>query len=203
MKKVGKWLAKVLASAATIVLVVVALPYGSELAARYLPDLGHRAEIAAETLTRRFEESARLETVKIEEEGVLTSSTNALFLGTVQQVTVNYRYEVSLGIDLREVSVRQEGRALTLVLPAMEVLADSLTPLSINRRDFWYPLTDKQRRTMLENERLSCRERCLSEQRASEAAWEQTCRMLDATIAQWLDDAAGVSIRYERKNQGE
>lgn len=198
MKRIGKRLAKILASAATIVLVIIMLPYGAELAARYLPDLSHRAEVAAETLSRRFEESARLETMKIEEEGVLTSSTSALLIGKVQQVSITYRYELSLGIDLQQVTVQASGNHLTLFLPPMEVLADSLTPLTINRRDFWFPLTDKQRNRLLENERLSCRARCLEEQTASDEAWEQTCRMLDATVAQWLEGTAGLTIRYER-----
>lgn len=198
MKRIGKRLAKILASAATIVLVIIMLPYGGELAARYLPDLSHRAEVAAETLSRRFEESARLETMKIEEEGVLTSSTSALLIGKVQQVSITYRYELSLGIDLQQVTVQASGNQLTLFLPPMEVLADSLTPLTINRRDFWFPLTDKQRNRLLENERLSCRARCLEEQTASDEAWEQTCRMLDATVAQWLEGTAGLTIRYER-----
>ena len=198
MKRVGKWLAKALAGAVSTVLVIVLLPWAAKLAWRYLPDLSGYTEVAAQTLSRRFEESARLETMKIEEEGVLTSSTSALLLGTVQEVTICYRYEVSLGIDLRQVSVRAQGHALILTLPPMEVLADSLTPEQITRSDFWYPLTDKKRKTLLENERLACRERCLTEQTASPDAWEQTCRMLDATVAQWLEDAAGLTIVYER-----
>ena len=198
MKKLGKWLARILASVAIIVLVIVMLPYGARLAWKLLPDLSNRAEVVAQTLSRRFEESARLETLKIEEEGVITSSTSALFLGTVQQVTINYRYEASLGIDLRDVLFRSEENTLTLILPAMEVLADSLTPTAIDRNDFWYPLTDQQRETMLENERLACRSRCLDEQSRSEDTWQRTCRMLDTTIAQWLDSAAGLTIAYER-----
>lgn len=198
MKRVGKWLTKVLAGAVSTVLVIVLLPYGAKLAWRYLPDLSGQTEVAAQTLSRRFEESARLETLRIEEEGVLTSSTDALFLGTVRQVTIHYRYEVSLGIDLRRVTVRAQGHTLTLVLPPMEVLADSLTPEAITRNDFWYPLTDKQRESMLEEERLSCRARCLEEQTASPDAWAQTCRMLDATVAQWLDGAAGLTIVYKQ-----
>ena len=198
MKRLNKWLAKVVGSAMATVLVIVMLPYGAKLAWQILPDLSDRAEVAAHTLSRRFEESARLETLQIEEEGVLTSSTSALFLGTVQRVTIRYRYEISLGIDLREVTVQADGNHLTLILPPMQVLADSLTPTSIDRNDFWYPLSDKQRKTLLENERLSCRARCLEEQSTSDSAWEQTCRMLDATIAQWLENTIGLRISYER-----
>lgn len=201
MKAIGKWLAKVLAGAATLVLAVTLLPYGAELAGLLLPDLSNRAETASQILSQRFEESARLETLKVEEQGVLTSSTSALFLGTVQQVSIRYQYEASLGIDLREVDFRTEGRTLTLILPPMEVLADSLTPLSIDRKDFWYPLSDKQREALLEEERLSCRARNLEEQGQADKTWEQTCRMLDTTIAQWLDGAAGVTIAYERAEE--
>lgn len=109
---------------------------------------------------------------------------------------------MSLGIDLRQVTVRAQGHTLILVLPPIEVLADSLTPDTITRSDFWYPLTEKQRMKLIEDERLSCRERCLAEQIDSPDAWAQTCRMLDATIAQWLDDgSSGLTIIYEQADE--
>ena len=197
-KRIGRWLARIVAGAISTVLVIVLLPWGAKLAWRYLPDLSGYTEVAAQTLSRRFEESARLETLRVEEEGVLASSTSALFLGTVQQVTIRYRYEASLGIDLRRVAVSAQGHTLTLTLPPMEVLSDSLTPESVDRNDFWYPLTDRRRQTLLDQERLACRTRCLEEQLASPDAWDQLCRTLDATLAQWLDGAAGLVIAYER-----
>lgn len=197
MKRFGKWLSKVIAGAVTTVLVILLLPWGAKYVWRYLPDISGHTEVIAQTLSRRLEDSARLETLRIEEEGVLTSSTSALFLGTVQEVTIRYRYEASLGIDLREVTVTAQGHALTLTLPPVEVISDSLTPLEVTRNDFWYPLTEKQRKTLLEEEQLACRARCLEEQKASPNAWAQTCRMLDATIAQWLD-MADLHIVYER-----
>ena len=198
MRRVGKWLSKVLAGAVSTVLVIVLLPWGAKLAWRYLPDISGHTEVVAQTLSRRFEESARLETLRIEEEGVLTSSTSALFLGTVQEVTIRYRYALSLGIDLQAVTVSAQGHSLTLTLPPLEALADSLTPEEVTRNDFWYPLTERQRKSLLEKERLACRARCLEEQNASPDAWEQTCRMIDTTIAGWLEDAAGLHIVYER-----
>lgn len=198
MKRTGKWLAKVVGRAIGIVIVIVLLPYAARLAGRFLPDLSDRAVTASQILSQRFEESARLETMKIEEDGILSSSTNALFLGTVQQVSIHYRYEASLGVDLRKVTMVADGNRLILTLPPMELIADSLTPLSINRDDFWYPLTDKQRQSLLDRERLACRERHLREQAESEEAWRQTCRMFDETIAQWLVGIPGVRISYER-----
>ena len=51
MKRVGKWLTKVLAGAVSTVLVIVLLPYGAKLAWRYLPDLSGQTEVAAQTLS--------------------------------------------------------------------------------------------------------------------------------------------------------
>ena len=193
MKSIGKWLAKVLAIALIILLVIVLLPHALRLSEL----VGDRAVTASQVLSQRFEESARLETMLVSETGVLTSSTNALFLGTVQQVTIQYLYEASLGIDLRRVTMKADRNTLTLILPDMEVLADSITPQQIDRRDFWYPLTDKQREAMLGKEREACRTRYLTDYAASEAAWDQTCRTLDETIARWLGDVSGLTIVYE------
>lgn len=201
MKAIGKWLARVIGGALSLILVIVLLPYASRLANAVLPDLSDRAVTASVTLSQQFQESARLETVTVSEEGVLTSATDALFLGTVRQVTIQYRYEASLGLDLRKVTFRANGSTLTLFLPPMEVLADSLTPLSIDRDDFWYPLTDKQREAMLEEERTQRRQACLAEYAVSDAAWEQTCHALEATISGWLGDAAGLTLRFERQTE--
>ena len=197
-KRIGRWLARIVAGAISTVLVIVLLPWGAKLAWRYLPDITGHTEVVAQTLARHFEESARLETMKIKEDGVLTSSTSALFLGTVQQVTIRYRYEMSLGIDLREVSVSAQGHTLTITLPRLEVLSDSLTPEEVTRDDFWYPLTEKRRKALLEAERITCRTRCLEEQSTSADTWEQTCRMFDETIAGWLVDTSGLAIVYEQ-----
>lgn len=197
MKAIGKWLAKILATVVTILLVIVLLPHARRLVERVLPDLSDRAVTASQVLAQRFEESARLETMQVSEEGVLTSSTQALFLGTVQQVTIHYLYEASLGIDLRRVGIEARGRTLTLMLPDMEVLADSIAPQRIDRVDFWYPLTDSQREKMLVIEREACRTRYLEEYATSEDAYQQICRTLDATIAQWLGDVSGLTIVYE------
>lgn len=198
MKGLRKWFFRVTASVATCLLVIALLPQALRLAELFQPDLSELAETASQLLTERFQDSARLETQQIETEGVLSSSTNALFVGTVQQVTVHYLYEASLGIDLQAVSITVDGGTLTLTIPPVEVLADGLTPLSIERNDFWYPLTDRQRETLLEGERLACRERYQEEYAQSEECWSKTCRMLDATIAEWLSGTSGLKIAYER-----
>lgn len=199
MKKFGRWLARTLGTALSILMVVVLLPYASRLVQKVLPDLSDRAVTTSVMLSQQMQQSARLETMLVNDEGVVSSSTDALFIGTVQQVSVHYAYQASIGIDLTKVELVPRGNTLTLMLPAMEVLTDSITPLIIERDDFWYPLTDEQLQQLLEEKRLSCRNGYLNEYALSDEAWNQLCSTLDATLAQWLGaDSNGLEILYKK-----
>ena len=59
-------------------------------------------------------------------------------------MVIQYRYEASMGIDLKKVKMQILGNVLTLELPPVEVLADSLTPLNVERNDFWFPLSEER-----------------------------------------------------------
>ena len=83
-------------------------------------------------------------------------------------------------------------------LPAPELLLDSLTPADITRDSALYPyLDDNDLQRVLEDERVSCRERYLSGERAAEL-WDATVAAMEATVAQWMADAGGFTVRYER-----
>lgn len=197
MKKLLRYLARVAATALTIVLTVVLLPYASRWASSILPDLGGAALNTSILLSHQMQESARLETATVEDEGVLNASTSAMFLGTVQNVTIQYVYRASLGIDLRKVEIKVEGSTVTLLLPEIEILSDSLTPVQTVKDDFWYPLTEERRQKLLQDELDKCRERCLTEYAASDEAWQNTVSALSDTVSAWVS-TGGVTIRYER-----
>ena len=197
MKRLLRYLARVAGTALTIVLIVVLLPYASRWASSILPDLGGAALNTSIFLSHQMQESARLETATVEDEGVLNASTNAMFLGTVQNVTIQYMYRASLGIDLRKVEIKVEGSTVTLLLPEIEILSDSLTPVQTVKDDFWYPLTEERRQKLLQDELDKCRERCLTEYAASDEAWQSTVSALSDTVSAW-GSTGGVTIRYER-----
>ena len=180
MKRLMQFLARVVATALTIVLIAVLLPHASRWASSILPDLGDAALNTSILLSHQMQQSARLETATVEDEGVLNASTSAMFLGTVQNVTIRYVYRASLGIDLRKVGIRVENDGITLLLPEVEILSDSLDPIQTVKDDFWYPLTEERREKLLEGELVKCRERCLSD-----------------TVSAWVS-TGGVTIRYER-----
>ena len=197
MKRLLRYLARVAGKALTIVLIVVLLPYASRWASSILPDLGGAALNTSILLSHRLQESARLETATVEDEGVLNASTSAMFLGTVQNVSIQYVYRASLGIDLRKAEIKVEDSVVTLLLPEIEILSDSLTPVQTVKDDFWYPLTEERRQKLLQDELDKCRERCLTEYATSDEAWQNTVSALSDTVSAWVS-TGGVTIRYER-----
>ena len=200
MKRLLRYLARVAGKALTIVLIVVLLPYASRWASSILPDLSGAALNTSILLSHQMQQSARLETSTVEDEGVLNASTSAMFLGTVQSVTIRYVYRASLGIDLRKVSIKVENDGITLLLPEVEILSDSLDPLQTVKDDFWYPLTEERRQKLLEDELVKCRERCLTEYAASDDAWQSAVSALSDTVSAWVS-SGGVTIRYERMSR--
>ena len=199
MKPFFRWLGKILATALCIVLIVVLLPYASKLASAVLPDLSGAALNTSLLLSHKMESSARLETGIVEDEGILNSTTNAMFIGQVQSVTMKYLYRASIGIDLSKVQMNVRGNTITLTLPQPEILNDSITPQQVEKDDFWYPLTEERRQKLLDDEITLCRQRCLSEYAASQEAWSNTVAAMENTVAGWLGIAkAGVTVRYEQ-----
>ena len=116
MKALLRWLAKIVGSAITIVLVVVIFPYVSQLAAKLMPDESGAAIKASAILASRLENSARLETMKVEEEGVLNYDIQAALLGSVANINVSYLYEASFGIDLSKVTMQASGNEIVFLL---------------------------------------------------------------------------------------
>lgn len=199
MKRIGQWFVRTLGKAMVLILTIILLPYVSKLASAVLPDLSGAAMNTSILLSHKMENSARLETTVIEDEGILQSSTDAMFLGTVQSVTVQYQYKASVGIDLSKVQMKVRGKTITLLLPPLEILSDSLTPMHLEKNDFFYPLTEERRQKLLDDELLACRERCLAEYLASPEAWTNTVAAMENTVGSWMASvSSGVTVRIEQ-----
>ena len=197
MKAFLKWLGRVIGTALCLVLVIVMLPYASRWAAQIIPDLTGAAMTTSATLSRKLAQSARLECIQADREGVLESTVDALLIGTVQSVQIAYDYHASIGIDLSKVEVRVEGSRITLALPEMEVISDSLTPTQIDRKDFWYPLTDERREKLLQDEREACRAAELEAAKTDEG-WAYVIAALENTISGWIGaESPRLTIQYE------
>ena len=201
MKRFGRWLAKVVGTAVVIVLVFVLAPYASRLAQQWLPDLSGAAITESATLAREMRASARLETMTVDEQGVITSSTSAFLIGVVQSVAITYDYHASVGIDLSKVQVAASGNTITFRIPAPEVLSDSLTPdyskSVIN--DTWYTLTDVRRQQLLDDEQNARRAAVTADQSSNDAAWANTLNVFENYIAKWISlGNSRLEYKFER-----
>lgn len=191
MKALLRWLAKILGSALTVILIVILFPYVSRWAERLLPDESGAAIKASVILASELENSARLETLKVKEDGVLNYDIRAAFIGTVAEVNVKYQYEASFGIDLTKVSMQVSGTEIIFTLPQPELIQDTLTPNEVYQEDFWYKgFTLQDYEKLLENERCTRRKVYLSGEQSS-SLWEATIAAFDKTVIAWLQNVNG------------
>lgn len=176
---------RILSTTLVITLVLVFLPRLTRLAGRLWPDPA-RTERVSEILRHELSQSARLETLTVDDSGVLTATVQAALIGEVQRVTIEYDYHAGIGVDLKKAALSAEDGVLILTLPDFELLGDSLTPTSVDRQDFWYPLTEKRRDQLLSEERSKRAAAALEEARTSEKVRRDTLSSLEELISSWL-----------------
>lgn len=196
-----RFLLRIVSTALIISLVLVFLPRLTRLAGRLWPDPA-RTERVSELLSHELKDSARLETLTVDDQGVLTATVQAALIGEVQRVTMDYDYHASVGVDLTKVRLSAEDGILTLYLPPFEILSDSLTPTHVDRQDFWYPLTEKRRAQLIEEEKASRADAILAEVGSSDDVWNRTVGTLSGLIRSWMGAdtwLVTVEIRKEEK----
>ena len=198
MKALLRWLAKVVGTALTLVLIFVMFPYVSKVASLLMPDEAGAAIKASVVIASRMEESARLETLRVEEEGVMNYDIQAAFLGSVGNVNVRYQYQAAFGIDLSKVEMVVTGDEITFRLPVPELIQDSLTPLETYRNDFWYPgFSDDDYNNLLAGERQERRDVYLVGDKAEELH-RASQNVFEKTIAAWMKDIKGnIVLKFE------
>ena len=187
MKSFSKWLLSIVGKAAVILIVIAVFPYMQKVSARLFPSLSGDVQIQSTVLMNDLRSSARLETLIVDEEGVLVSETNVILLGTVGKTVISYRYEGSFGIDLKKVQIQLKGNDLTFLIPPLEVLNDRITPLEINKNDFLSHAIDKQPEELLNEQRLKCQKKYLDDSRTSEEIIQKTKNAFEETIGEWMN----------------
>lgn len=199
MRAFIRWLGRIISSVLTIALVIILFPHLSRFAAKIMPDESGAAIKASAILSEKLVHTSRLETLRVNADGVLNYDIQAAFIGSVANINASYRYEASFGIDLQKVTMHVSDNTITFVLPEIEVLMDHLSPSEVYRDDFWYPgFSDKDYENLLENERLKCRERYLSGE-YHEELWQASIEAFEQTISPWLSSVHGqLEFRYEK-----
>ena len=196
MKRFGKWALRTVTTAVVLALLITLLPRISALVSQLWPDPAKTKRVAA-VISSELAASERLETSALREEHVAVHTVDALFLGEVQRVTIRYRYEASVGLDLREAAcAAEESGGMLVSLPALILLQDSLTPLETQVEDFSYKLSEKRRQAILDEERAKCREAFWSDEAAVREARGNAEQAVRHLLETWMDAAEGrVPIR--------
>ena len=203
MKKTGKWLLSLLSKALIIILVILLLPLARTLIRRIMPDAAGEIRVQSMILEQKLESSKRLEVTTIDEEGILEAKTNVVILGTVGSTTIRYRYTASIGIDLSKVVMTTDSDRIIFELPDPEILNDGIEALEINKNNFFSKAIEKSAETLLNEQKLKCREQYITEKQHSERAWEDIRKSFEDTICQWLENFGERHYKFEFVRQNE
>ena len=203
MKKTGKWALSVVSKALVIILVIALLPFARTWIRQLLPDTTGEIKVQSMILEQKLESSKRLEVTTVDEEGVLEAKTSVIILGTVGTTTIRYRYTASVGIDLSKVVMTPDSDRIIFELPEPEILNDGIEALEINKNNFFSKAIEKSAETLLNEQKLKCREQYITEKQHSERAWEDIRKSFEDTICQWLENFGERHYEFEFVRQNE
>ena len=193
MKHLLKWLAKIAGTVMTVAFLIILSPHISRMTSKLMPDESASAIRARTVLETRLQDSSRLETLLVEEDGLLEYDIKAAFIGSVAKITVSYTYKGSWGIDLQKVTVQMaDDGTLLCILPNPELLQDDLVAKEMYADDFWYPgFTKDDYNRLLSDEQLLCRQKYLIGEHYAELL-RRSQSAFEKTVSAWLADA-GIS----------
>ena len=197
MKRKGKRIFRHAFRAAAAVLIAVTVLYAWKPVKSLLYNVTGEIEVQSAVLKQKLTSSKRLEVTAVDEEGVLDAKTSVILLGTVGSTQIRYRYTASLGIDLSRVVMDTDSDAIVFGLPAAEVLNDGIEALEVSKHNFFSRAVEKSVETLLNEQRIKCREQYLNEKQHSERTWEDTVRAFEETICSWLDPYGERHYRFE------
>ena len=198
MKAVGKRLLKIVSLALAITLAAALFPYVRDLAARLLPK--GKYEQAVQVISHEMEKTGELTALRFTDQEVMENTTNALFIGEVQKVTVPYTYEIGLGVDLSRVTAEAGDGGITVKVPEAGMIFDSFRVSGDPTvSDFFYPLNETRYQEMQDRQAADCRARYLNDPEKMDKAWQAACEALRGLIRQWTGEE--LPIRFIRAGE--
>ena len=187
MKRAGKWTLGVITRAMIIALVIMIVLFATEPLRDMLRNVKGEIRVQSAILKQKLESSKRLEVTKVDEEGTLEAKTSVVLLGTVGSTTIRYRYTASVGIDLSKVVMSEENDSIVFMLPEPEILNDGIEALQINKNNLFSKAIDKSTETLLNEQKLKCREEYITNSKYTDRNWNDTVKAFEETICSWLD----------------
>ena len=184
--------------ALAIILADILSPYIKNWVYAVLPRVDYQS--AAVRLTHEMEKVGELIAVRHTDTGVMNGKVEALFLGTVSEVSVPYRYEIGLGVKLGDVKLEPEENSLIVSVPQAQVLYDHFQATGEpQNNDFWGFATQQRYQKMLDEQHAACRAGYESDPAFLSEAWEVVCEQLTALFHQWSGE--NLQLRFVREGQ--
>lgn len=188
MKRFVKYILRIVALALALVLAFAAYPYVRNFVVRTLGDIDY--DRSAQVITHEMEKLGELTALRLSDTGVMDAKVDALLVGTVASVRVEYRYDIGFGVDLTAAVVTGGEEGITVALPPVKMLYDSFEVTnSPEIRDFFALVTEKKYQEMLSEQALSCREKYVDDADTAHEAWEAACDALRALFKQWTGNS--------------
>lgn len=208
MKRIGKYFAKVIATALVICLVVVCLPQIKTLVETLFPGISGSAYTTTTLLKREMQKMGKLTSVEYTDTGVLVATIPAALIGDAQKVSIPYSYQISFGVNLADIMVRADDSGnLTFYVPSVIMISDKLTVTGkAEVYDFWIPLTDERYQEILDQQAASLRENYMADADIQAQAWNTTVEQLQALFSKWISTetvGANPQMRFIAYDEGD
>ena len=187
MKRTGKWIFKIFIKAFVLILVLFLLPFAFHFINSLWANTQGEINVQSRILEQKLLSSQRLEVTSVDEEGIMNTDTSVIILGTVGRTTIKYRYTASIGIDLRKVVLTPDSDRIIFSLPAPEILNDGIEALEVNRHNLFSRAIDKSVESLMNEQRLKCRDNYLNADEHRSRIWSDTQKAFEETICKWLE----------------
>ena len=197
MKHAGKWVLGVIAKAAVIALVIMFVLFAADPFREMLRNIQGEIRVQSTVLKQKMESSKRLEVTTVDEEGTLESKTSVVVQGTVGSTSIRYRYTASVGIDLSKVVMSTENDSIVFLMPDPEILNDGIEALEVNKNNLFSKAIDKSTETLLNEQKLKCREEYMNNSQYTDRNWEDAVKAFQDTICGWLDSYGERHYQFE------
>ncbi len=187
MKRILKFFVRIVAMAAAILLVITFYPYVQEWVSTLLPS-GKYVQTST-LLTHEMQKVGKLTAVRHTDTGVMVASMQAALIGDVNKVSVEYQYEIGLGIDLGQVQLTAGEDGITVSVPPVEMIYDQFVPTkSPAVTDIFHLLTEAKYQEMLNSQSAACQKEYLDDAACMQEAWDAACEALLGLMRQWGGD---------------
>ena len=184
MKKIIKFIVRVVALALALILAYTAVPYVRDWAERALFKAGFTR--SASVLAHEVEKLGEMTSLRMRDDGVMDASVDALLVGKVASVKVRYRYEIGFGVDLTAAIVTETDKGAIVELPRVKMLYDSFTAQNEPEiQDFFSLVTKQKYQEMLNEQALACREKYTLDKDILEQALQAAVIAVDRLCREW------------------